>query len=42
MIIVLIMEKPKSIDKYLRALADAILFFKIAYDIIHLLSGWVI
>jgi hypothetical protein len=42
MIIVVLMEKPKNIDKYFRALAGAVFLFKAAYDIYHLLSRWVI
>jgi hypothetical protein len=40
--IVVLKQKPTATEKYLRALAGIILLFKIAYDIIHLLSGWVI
>ncbi len=42
MIIVYLKEKPVATEWYLRALGTAVLLFKIAYDIIHLLSGWVI
>jgi hypothetical protein len=41
-LIVIAKKKPVNIDRYLRALAETILLFKIAFDIIHLLSGWVI
>jgi hypothetical protein len=42
MFIVITKKKPAGIDRYLRALAETILLFKIAYDIMQLLSGFLI
>jgi len=40
--ITLKIQGPANIEKYLQALAHAVLLAKIAYYIIHLLSGLVI
>jgi hypothetical protein len=35
-------KKPAGIERYLRAAAETALLFKIAYDIMQLLSGFLI
>ena len=42
MVIRITTKKPEGIDRYLRAIAEMILLFKIAYDIIDLLARWLI
>jgi hypothetical protein len=42
MFIVITKKKPAGIDRYLRAAAETVLLFKIAYDIMQLLSGFLI
>lgn len=40
--LVITIKKPAGIDRYLRAVAETALLFKIAYDIIQLLRGFLI
>jgi hypothetical protein len=42
MVIVITKQKPAGIERYLRAIAETILLFKIAYELMQLLSGWLI
>lgn len=42
MVILITKQKPADIDRYLRAAAETVLLFKIAYDIMQLLSGFLI
>lgn len=42
MVIVITKEKVEEIERYLRAIVDLVLLFKIAYDIMQLLSGFLI
>jgi hypothetical protein len=42
MVILITKQKPADVERYLRAAAETVLLFKIAYDIIKLLSGFLI
>jgi hypothetical protein len=42
MVILITKNKPADIDRYLRAAAETVLLFKIAYDIMKLLNGFLI